>query len=267
MQTTNPQPIVSIIIATCNRADLLQKTIISILAQRYWQFELLVIADGADTQAKEALIYFTDSRIIFIQPGASFTGPAKVRNYGIGIAKGNYIAFCDDDDLWMPNKLSMQMDVFTNNKRISLVASNIKYNTAELQRTYFLGNLKNYLNAWYFIGTKYKLALYNCLVLSSVIVKKTVLFEVGFFNEGLAFQSHEDLDLWFRIAKQYQSQILLEELIQYRMHEAQSSNYKGLLNYKKKSLVLTRDTAYASFNVLQKIIFGIRYWVFLVVGK
>ena len=267
MELTTFSPIVSIVIATCNRAELLQETISSILDQDYWQFELLVIADGADTEAKEALAHFNDSRIIFVQPSASCTGPAKVRNYGINIAKGDYIAFCDDDDLWMKKKLSMQMHVFENNHKIALVASNTLYNTAEIKRSYLLGSLKNYLNAWYFIGTRYKLALYNCLVLSSVIVKKEVLLDIGLFNEELAFQSHEDLDLWLRISKKYLSQILVAELIRYRMHEQQISNFKGRLAYKKKSLSLVKDRSYESFNLIQKCIFSIRYWMFLAVGK
>ena len=266
MELTTFSPIVSIVIATCNRAELLQETISSILDQDYWQFELLVIADGSDTEAKEALTHFNDSRIIFVQPSASCTGPAKVRNYGINIAKGDYIAFCDDDDLWMHNKLSKQMLVFENDKSISLVASNAKYNTSELKSSYIYGNIKNYLNALYFIGTRYKLALYNCLVLSSVIVKKEVLLEIGLFNEELDFQSHEDLDLWFRIAKKHKSQILIEKLIQYRMHEQQISNFKGRIEYKNKSLTLTKNTSFASFNLLQKLIFSIRNWVFLI-GK
>src|SRR3954451_15572727 len=100
------RPLVSVVTASRNRPFWLQKTLRSIAAQTYDRFESIVIDDGSDAEtlsAYEGIWDGLDPRFLIQKPpapGVRGTGPAAARNRGIRLAKGEYIAFCDDDDLW-----------------------------------------------------------------------------------------------------------------------------------------------------------------------
>lgn len=103
-------PLVSIIIPTLNRAELLRRAIESVLAQTYTPIEVVVVIDGIDDPTERLLTnYSNDHRIKVIQNNYS-TGGAEARNIGVANAGGEWIAFLDDDDEWMPNKLELQMN-------------------------------------------------------------------------------------------------------------------------------------------------------------
>lgn len=101
-------PLVSIIIATYNRASLIVETINSILIQTYNNIELIVVDDGSTDCTEKIVESFHDNRINYFKT-ENWGGPARPRNIGIENAKGKYIAFCDDDDLWLPDKLEKQL--------------------------------------------------------------------------------------------------------------------------------------------------------------
>lgn len=102
--TTNP--LISIIIPTRNRGDLLQACLNGIYAQRYEQYEVLLLDDGSSEENRaiaRQLLQKYDHRVQWHEihaPGTQGSGAAVVRNKGIELAKGQYIAFCDDDDYW-----------------------------------------------------------------------------------------------------------------------------------------------------------------------
>ena len=104
-------PLVSVVLTTYNRADLISETIESILSQTFRNFELIVVDDGSTDNTEEVVRSYNDERVHYIKTD-NWGGPAKPRNIGIKKAKGEYIAFCDDDDLWLPNKLEVQLKHF-----------------------------------------------------------------------------------------------------------------------------------------------------------
>ena len=99
---------VSVVVTTFNRKDLLKETLESILAQTYQDFELIVV-DNYSNYDFNALIESFKSDKIRAYQNQNHDVIATNRNFGIEKAKGEYIAFCDDDDLWMPDKLEKQM--------------------------------------------------------------------------------------------------------------------------------------------------------------
>ena len=99
---------VSVVIPTCNRPELLKRAIRSVLAQTYQDFEIIVVDDGMKERAGDAVLGFADSRIKYIQNDISLGG-GGTRNRGIDEAKGEYVAFLDDDDEWLPGKLEKQV--------------------------------------------------------------------------------------------------------------------------------------------------------------
>ena len=99
-------PIISVIIPTYQRADLVAGAIESVLAQTYQDYEIIVVNDGSTDNTKEVLATFGNSITAIHQENR---GLSAARNAGITISSGKYIAFLDDDDLWLPEKLAKQI--------------------------------------------------------------------------------------------------------------------------------------------------------------
>jgi len=100
-------PLVSVVVPSHNRARLLRRTLRSILAQHLTDLEVVLVDDGSTDETPQ-ITNGADPRIVVIrnqEPG----GVSAARNRGIAAARGEWIAFCDDDDLWSPDKLSRQL--------------------------------------------------------------------------------------------------------------------------------------------------------------
>ena len=107
------KPTVSVIIPTYNRAKLLPRAIKSVLNQTFKDFEVIIVDDGSTDNTEEVINEFQkhNKRIKYIRHEKN-KGAAAARNTGIKIAQGEYIAFQDSDDEWLPNKLEKQMEIF-----------------------------------------------------------------------------------------------------------------------------------------------------------
>src|SRR5688572_8916034 len=105
-------PLVSIILATYNRAQLIGESISSVLNQTYGNWELIIVDDGSDDQTAEVVKELHEPRVkYFYVPHTGMLG--AVRNLGIRKAKGEFIAFQDSDDIWREDKLAVQLQLFT----------------------------------------------------------------------------------------------------------------------------------------------------------
>lgn len=113
MSTDNGQgPLVSVIMPTRNRAELLKRSIASILAQTYRNLELIVVNDASTDHTAETLAAITDPRLRVLHR-AQNAGAAAARNAGIAMARGELLAFQDDDDFWLVQKLEKQVAAMT----------------------------------------------------------------------------------------------------------------------------------------------------------
>lgn len=113
------KPIFSIIIPTFQRAHLLERAILSVLAQRFKDWELFILDDGS-TDSTEDLVQVwgeKDSRIKFFKrPSSRSKGPSTCRNIGMEHAQGTYVAFLDSDDEWLPQRLEIALNSLKNNE-------------------------------------------------------------------------------------------------------------------------------------------------------
>lgn len=185
-------PKVSIIIPTYNRANLLREAIDSVLAQTYQDFELLVVDDGSTDNTCAVVAGYGDQVVYRFQENR---GVSRARNLGIHASAGAWIAFLDSDDLWLPEKLEQQMAVMEQNPDLRLC------HTEEIwiRRGLRVNPKKKHKKQGGFI-------FHDCLPLcvispSSVLLRRTLLEEVGYFDENLP--ACEDYDLWLRITKDY----------------------------------------------------------------
>jgi len=198
--------LVSIILPTYNRAHLLPTAIDSVLAQTYQNWELILWDDGSTDETGKVLKSLSDPRISYYSQENQ--GKAKVLNHCLELAGGNLIAFLDDDDQWLPEKLEVQVDAMTKWPEIDLVfanfcninvESNVHADAFE-QTSEGLARLmtRNMGDNWWLIrqGFLEGITRENFIAFDSVMIRNTVIEQVGGFNENL--KNSEDLEYWWR---------------------------------------------------------------------
>lgn len=209
-------PEVSVIIPTYNRADLLIRAIQSVLNQTFKNFELIIVDDGSSDNTKERVqeLQKEDEIIKYLWQENSGT-PAGALNAGIKIAKGKYVAFLDDDDEWLPQKLEKQLALFHNSKtpNLGIVGCGsfiIRGGTVKTYQFPKTGNiLKSLLEKSVFL---------SC---SSNLIKRDVFAKVGLFDES--FKLFFARDMWLKICCQYDFDFIDEPLYKYYIHESNLS--------------------------------------------
>lgn len=185
---------VSIIIPAYNSARFLPEAIESVLAQTYKDYEIIVVDDGSTDNTKEVLKPYLDKIKYVYQENR---GAASARNTGIKHSQGEYIAFLDADDVWLPEKLHIQADYLDNNQEIAMVYSQSLWMSED-------GRLLTGKKSRHRIpsGDVFNILFFkNFIFTPTVMVRKRILGTVGLFNES--FVSTEDRDLWLRIAREF----------------------------------------------------------------
>lgn len=215
-------PKVSAIIATYNRANMLSDAIDSALKQTLQDFELIIVDDGSTDQTQEVVENCQkagDIRYIYQQN----QGRSAARNTGIKVAKGKYIAFLDDDDLWHPNKLEMQVESLENHPEVGLIHTftEVIDNQGRLLREETQKRMEKYQEALKH-GYTYEGMSELCIMwLSSVMVRRECFERVGLFDPNIS--GLEDWDLYLRIALNYKIHTIQKPLVQYRTHGSNTS--------------------------------------------
>ncbi len=199
-------PVVSVIIPTYNREKLIIDAIDSILNQTFQDFEILIIDDASTDNTEKVIKDLGNEKIRYYKLDRN-GGQCIARNYGIKIAKGNYIAFLDSDDRWLPEKLEKQIACFNKGEKELGCVYAYAYEKDVIEDTTFLPN------DIYFRGNIHDKFLEGfCPPTPSIfMVKKEALLKVNGFDEKLI--TFVDLDLWLRISKKYQFDYLDEPLI------------------------------------------------------
>ncbi len=219
-------PLVSVIIPTYNRGWIVKESIDSVQAQDFNDFELIVVDDGSTDNTPEILNSYRQD-INVIRQGNR--GVSAARNAGIAKASGRFIAFLDSDDLWLPDKLSLQVDFFNSNPSALIcqteeiwIRNNVRINP----------KIKHKKPS----GMIFEPSLALCLVSPSAVMIKRSLFEdVGLFDETLP--ACEDYDLWLRISCRHPVHLINTPLIIKRGgHDDQLSASSGLDKYRIRAI-------------------------------
>ena len=113
------QPVFTVIIPTYNREHFLKRTVDSILSQTFKDFELIIVDDGSTDHTKDLIDTYEDDRIVYFYKENG--GQNSAVNVGLQKARGEYIAFCDSDDTWMPEKLEKCMEKYQEDKEVKVV--------------------------------------------------------------------------------------------------------------------------------------------------
>lgn len=202
--------LVSIIVPTHNRADMLGRTLNSIKKQTYKNWEVIVVANNCkDHTCAVVKEYLGDDRTTFINIPEPI-GAQKARNMGIQLAKGEYIAFLDDDDEWFPDKTKKQVDFFEKNLDFSAVSCSYLINVNDKTHEVIIPQVITFDDL---LWDNYFGSFSFCMVRHNVFEK------IGLLDENLP--SCQDWDFWLRVMQRFKVGIIPEYLVVYHRHNQQ----------------------------------------------
>jgi len=250
---------VSIIIPTYNCARLIGRAIESVLNQTYRDFELIIVDDSSTDNTDKIVKKFQeqDKRVKYIRHDKNKGGSAA-RNTGIKVARGEYIAFQDSDDEWLPEKLKKQMEVFKNtSSKVGIIYTGF-WRIKDNEKTYIPqswvkqkdGNIYFELLKGNFVGTP------------TILIKKKCFKKVGIFDENLP--RLQDWELVIRLSKYYNFKCIDEPLlVSYYTSDSISANNDALI--KAIELIITKHFADFSNHkkILSKHYFGLGIILYL----
>ncbi len=201
--------LVSAVITTHNRLDLLKRAILSVYEQTYPDIELIVVDDASTDGTKE---YCTSQsfRSICI-PKEDSRGGNHARNLGIKAANGYYVAFLDDDDAWLPEKIEKQVKIIES-KDCEVVAGGIRRELINGDTVKYVDNIPS---PEYCGDISRKILQAICTTTSVLFVKRQALFDVGMFDESLKFW--QEYELTIRLAQRKPFYFVNEPIIIYRV--------------------------------------------------
>lgn len=229
----NNEILVSVVIPCYNCEKYIYETIQSVLNQTYKNIEIIVVNDGSTDKSKEIILSFKDDRIKYIYQ--ENRGVASARNKGIMNASGKYIALLDSDDIFLKEKIAVQIEIAE------------KYNKDLIFTNAFIideknGKILGSTSGFLFNDKKPLESLFkrNNLITSSALIRKKVFYEIGLFSvDPLLDGVTEDYEFWLRCAEAgYKFYKVNRPLIKYRITSDSLSANKIIM--KKKEYYVLR---------------------------
>ncbi len=238
-------PKVSIIIRTQNRPLLLSRAVKSVLNQTYNDWVCVIVNDGGPVAINERTLKISLGNVVkkfFLIHNPTALGRSRAANQGIEKINSTYVAFLDDDDTWEPEFLSQTVHFLEKidiQNHYGAVASSIVevYEKIEGDQIHTLKKRRfrkqrTEMRLW-------DLAIHNYFPLSCALIRRSALKKVGFVNEELHFL--EDWDLYLRIAREYEIEILPSPLYNYHFRMSTKDVYDNTVS-KKSHCCLLSDT-------------------------
>jgi glycosyltransferase involved in cell wall biosynthesis len=210
-------PKVSVIIPCYNSEKTIRETLESVFAQNIQNFEIIIIDDGSSDGTKQIISEFGERVTTLYQ---DHQGPSAARNYGIREAKGEYLAFVDSDDLWLPEKLEKQLLCMQEKKVLWCYCDCVCFRDQDQK------NLGRYSQLFYtpqegWIGPE--LLMGNCIASPTPVIHRSLIDQCGTFDEFSNFFVGEDWEMWLRVAQAAEVVYLPDILAKYRVHTSSLS--------------------------------------------
>lgn len=217
---------ISVIIPTFNRKKILKNALSSVFQQTVSPHEIIVVDDGSSDGTQQLVAEYPEVTYI----GQENKGVSAARNQGIKHARGEWICFLDDDDIWQPKKLEEQVKLHQAYPDLSISQTEETW----IRNGEYLKQLNKHKK---YGGDIFVRCLPSCIITpSSVMIKKVVFDEVGLFDEMMPVC--EDYDMWLRISVRYDVGLVESELIvKYGGHGDQLSyTFHGMDRYRIMAL-------------------------------
>ena len=263
---------ISVVIPLYNKEKHIAHTIETVLNQTYRDFELVVINDGSTDKSAEIVSLINDERVRLISKDNE--GETATRNYGVKRAEGEYVAFIDADDEWMPHFLEEINSLIDSYPEASLFATALmvyERNGEEYKLEYpdLPADGARCLIDDYFKSSLF----YSPISSSSVCVKKSAFEDLGGFKPGI--KNGGDLDLWCRFALKYQIAYSSKPSAVYRRDSenmasrsmVNPSYFPFLDNYDEKDNLVIKDKSSIEKYILQRQLDAVSASLFVIRNK
>lgn len=215
------EPLVSVVVPTYNRRDFIGETLASVMAQTYANFELIVIDDGSTDGTREFVLdaFGHDPRLRYIsQPNSE---RAVARNRGIRESRGEFVAFLDSDDLWLPSKLERQVSAMWIDGAPECCFSLFDVLTSDAPNFEPVSLPPQ--------GDIFEPLLNHCFIGSMTpLIQRRCFDVVGGFCEDRRLLCFEDWEMWTRLASAFRWTLVPEILGRYRLHPGNTQHAADL---------------------------------------
>lgn len=218
MSTSINSNLVSVIITAYNRENFIIDAIDSVIAQTYKNWELIIIDDGSTDNTKEIIEKHLESEKIsyYYQSNQK---QASALNAGLKYARGDWIAFLDSDNIWLPDRLTLGINCSLSNSGMGLIYGDI-YTINEVGVRVSDKNMKRYTG-----NVTARLLFDNFITFNTALIRKDILEKIGGFNVDL--DRAPDYDCWLRISTMTKVFYISEYLAEYRVMDDQISSDKN----------------------------------------
>ena len=237
-------PLVSVIIPTYNRANLLKRAIKSVLDQTYKNLEIIIVDDGSTDNTKDIVKTFSDPRIQYIRLPEN-RGVSSARNMGIKKSRGDFIAFLDSDDEFLPEKLEKQSEIFRSlSKNSGLIFTNL-WNLGKDKGLYVP---KQIISGYILPSLSFPASIFSPP--STWMLRKNCIDQVGLFDEIMI--NLQDTDYFVRILQKFPIYFLNEALTVKHVYLTQGRRFsyrqfRGKERFLKKHFTkMKKDRKYLS---------------------
>lgn len=246
--------LVSIIMPTYNRADLILQSIESVRMQTYSNWELIIVDDGSEDDTEQVVRGIDDERVQFIKAGRIGIN-GRVKNIGLEKARGDLIAFIDSDDLWASNKLDMQIAMLKQYTQAGFSLSggyNFRIPGEPLE--YFYKDRQGY-RVGNMLTAIFKSEV--AMIIPTLVFRKECLNKTGIFDVQKIFA---DGDFIIQLARHYEGVVVFNPLFFRRLHDHNDSDtnwasradegIERVLTYQKEKILshsLARDTMFRMY--------------------
>jgi glycosyltransferase involved in cell wall biosynthesis len=217
-------PTVSVIIPAYNAEAFIGDTIQSALDQTYRDLEIIVVDDGSSDGTVARVSAFGDAVRLHQQRNG---GVARARNTGVSLARGEWIAFLDSDDLWLPTKIEQQLSLAN-----AVMTFTDRYNIGDRGDLPEIQSVCQPMEG----GDIFEALLCGNFVTTTSVMMRRALFEqYGGFN--VAFNGTEDWDLWLRVAADHDIGFCAQPLVRYRLHRGGISRNFARMNRERLQVI------------------------------
>lgn len=220
---------ISVIMPAYNAEKYINEAIDSILNQTYTDFEFIIVNDGSTDKTSDIVKSYSDKRIVFVENEKNM-GIVYSLNKGLKLAKGEYIARMDADDISLKNRLEKQMDFMDNNLDVAVLGTSIQLfnNDNELSVMNFSSN-SDFIKA--------DMLFNSCVAHPTVMIRKKILENYSLQYDA-NYHGREDFKLWWEISKNSNIYCLQDVLLKYRLHNDQITNNYHSVDLLKHKLFL-----------------------------
>ncbi|WP_279634125.1 glycosyltransferase family 2 protein [Pedobacter miscanthi] len=221
-------PKITVFMAAYNQTNYIKKSIESILSQSFTDFELIVLNDGSTDDTVANVNTFNDERIILVH-NESNKGLVFTRNRLLDLAKGEFIAILDSDDIAYPNRLKLQYEFLKSNPNVVLCGGHANVIDENNKKT---GQKLN-------VPVDDNIDLF--MLFGNPFVNSTTMFKRTIFNEFLGYREYapaEDFDLFSRISEKYRIANIDHVLVEYRIHSNNTSFSNSDVLFKQEQKIL-----------------------------